>query len=50
MTAVERNASIYQVNPVGRIPREGKAEFVRRGGLGSTRRYPGGGRAGQINL
>ena len=29
MTAVERNASVYQVNPVSRISGEGRAEFWR---------------------
>ena len=27
MTAVEGNASVYQVNPVSRISSEGRAEF-----------------------
>ena len=34
MTAVERNASIYQVYPVSRITGEEKAEFLRAWGPG----------------
>ena len=32
LTAVEGNASVYQVNPVGRITGEGRAEFLRTWG------------------
>ena len=29
LTAVEENASVYRVNPLRRIPGEGRAEFLR---------------------
>ena len=34
MTAVEGNASVYQVYPVSRITGEGRAEFLRAWGPG----------------
>ena len=33
LTAVEGNASVYQVNPVSRITGEGRAEFLRTWGV-----------------
>ena len=33
LTAVEGNASVYQVNPVRRISGEGTAEFLRTWGI-----------------
>ena len=52
-TAVEGNASAYQVYSVSRITGEGRADFLGRGGLGLNKRERGGGeggRAGQLNL
>ena len=44
MTAVEGNASVYQVNPVSRITGEGRAELLRTWGPGFDQK--GGGRGG----
>ena len=44
LTAVEGNASVYQVNPVSPISGEGRAEFLRTWGPDSDRK--GGGRGG----
>ena len=43
MTAVEGNASVYQVNPVSRITGEGRAEFLRTWGPGFDHEGAGGG-------
>ena len=37
---MEGDASVYQVYPVSRITGEGRAEFLRRGGLGLNKREP----------
>ena len=55
MTAVEGNASVYQVNPVSRITGEGSAECLRTWGpdfyqKGGGREGGGGGRMGQLSL
>ena len=53
MTAVEGNASLYQVNPVSRISGEGGAELLKTWGAGFDQEGAGGtggGRAGQLNL
>ena len=46
LTAVEENASVYQVYPVSRITGEGRAGFLRAWGLGLNKRE----RGGQLNL
>ena len=45
LTAVEGNASVYQVNPVSRISGEGKAEYLRTWGPDLDPK--GGGRGGK---
>ena len=52
LTAVEGNASVYQVYSVRRTTGEGRAEFYGRWGLGVNKRERGGGWgwAGQLNL
>ena len=51
MTAVEGNASVYQVYPVSRITGVGRAEFLRAWGPGFDQEGAGGGgRAGQRTL
>ena len=42
LTAVEGNASVYQVNPVSRITGEGRAEFLRTWGPGFDQEGAGG--------
>ena len=44
MTAVEGNASVYHVYPVGRITGEGRVEFLRTRGPGVDQKGAGGGR------
>ena len=48
LTAVEGNASVYQVNPVSRITGEGRAECLRTWGPEFDQEERGGGR--QLNL
>ena len=43
LTAVEENASVYQVYPVSRITRERRAEFLRARGPGFEQEGAGGG-------
>ena len=56
LTAVEGNASVYQVNPVSRITGEERAEFLRTWGPGFDQKggreggRGGRGRVGQLNL
>ena len=52
LTAVERDASVNQVNPVSRLTGEGRAEFEGHGGLILIKRRAGGGEGGegQLNL
>ena len=58
LTAVEGNASVYQVNPVGRITGEGRvevlstwgAEFDQKGGGGGWGGGGGGWQSGRLNL
>ena len=53
LTAVEGNASVYQVNPVSRTTGEGRAEFSRTWGPRFDKKgagVGGGGRVGQLNL
>ena len=53
LTAVEGNASVYQVYPVSHITGEGRAELSRAWGAGFDQEGAGGrggGRAGQLNL
>ena len=56
MTAVEGNASVYQVYPVIRVIDDGRAEFLRAWGSGFEQEGAGGvgggggGWAGQLNL
>ena len=58
VTAVQRKASVYQVNPVSRITGERRVEVSRSWGPGFEeegteergRREVGAGRAGQLNL
>ena len=53
LTAVEGNASVYQVYPVSRITGEGRADILRAWGAGFEQegaRGGGGGGAGQLNL
>ena len=51
MTAVEGNASVYQVCPVSRIIGEGRAEFLRAWGAEFEQEgVVGGERVGQLNL
>ena len=50
---MEGNVSVYQVNPVGRITGEGRAEFLRTWEPGFDQKGAGGGRrgrGGQLNL
>ena len=47
---MERNASVYQVNPVSRITGEGRAEFLWMWGPGFDRKGAGVGGGGQLNL
>ena len=46
MTAVQGNASVYQVNPVSRITGEGREEFIRTWGPDFDQNGAGGGGKG----
>ena len=46
LTALEGNASVYQVYPVSRITREGRAEILRAWGPGFELEGAGGGKGG----
>ena len=51
MTAVEGNASVYQVYPVIRVIDDGRAEFLRAWGSGFEQEGARGGMVGrQLNL